>query len=152
MFFICSEKSFTPVEYGKVRWLDKDTDYEIARMNWLEWNQVLAQSTWEKAHEYGYRYAGILEEDQIISIASVWQFSENWWEIAAVSTLVNHRRKGYSKSVISFLTAYILESNRLATCSTQDDNIAMISTAKSVGFQEVLQKDVMWSYPKLPDF
>jgi RimJ/RimL family protein N-acetyltransferase len=151
-FFVCSQNNFIPAECENVLWLDKNVDYELARMYWQEWEQTLAHTTWKKAHEYGYRYAAIIENNQIISSAGVWQFSENWWEVVAVSTLENRRRKGYSKSVVAFITSYILKSGHLATCSTDDNNFAMIATAKSLGFQQISPEEKLWSYPELPDF
>jgi hypothetical protein len=54
--------------------------------------------------------------------------------------------------VVSFVTAHILAADRLATCSTKDENAAMIATARSVGFLIVLAEAVWWKYPELPGF
>jgi RimJ/RimL family protein N-acetyltransferase len=152
IFFACTDENLVPINHENVRWLAKDTDYELARHYWNVWGQTLSFSTWEKAHEYGYQYAAIMGDERIISSAGVWRFSEECWETAAVSTLESYRGKGYSKSVFSFITSYILKSGRVATCSTSDDNVAMIATAKSVGYQEVPAGKVWWNYPQLPDF
>ena len=153
IYFVCAENNFLPVRSENVRWLEKDQDYELARHYWQVWSQDLSYSTWDKAHEYGYQYAGIVEGDKIVSSAGVWRFAENLREIVAVSTMENYRKKGYSKSIISFLTSYYIhKSDCLATCSTSDDNIAMIATAESVGYKRVSQAEVWWSYPRLPDF
>ena len=69
-----------------------------------------------------------------------------------MSTLDGFRRKGYAKRIVSFVTAYILASGRLAMCSTDDGNIAMIATARRVGFQKIPQEKVWWVYPSLPEF
>ena len=127
-------------------------DYELARRYWEGWGQTLSFNVWKTAHAYGYQYAAIVEREGIISSAGVWRFSEECWEVAAVSTLASHRRQGYSRRVVAFITAYIHASNRLATCSTGDENIAMIATARSVGFRPVPAEQVWWRYPQLPDF
>jgi len=152
IFFICTKQSFIPIDSAKARWLERDADYELAKDYWRDLRLDLLHSTWLKAHEFGYQYAAIVENDRIVSCAGVWRFSEEAWEVAAVSTLESFRRKGYSKSIVAFVTAFILKAGRLATCSTSDDKIAMIATAKSVGFQQVPQEKIWWTCPKLPDF
>ena len=127
-------------------------DYELARELWAKFPYSLSLEQWVTAHSYGYQYVAILDQGQIISSAAVWRFSEKAWDVAAVGTLEPYQRKGYSKQIASFVTAYILESNRLATCATRDGNIAMIATAKSVGFQIIPPEEVWWTYPKLPKF
>jgi predicted GNAT family acetyltransferase len=151
-FFVCTKNDLALVKCENVRWLEKEADYELARLYWKEVGQISSLNTWAKAHEYGYQYAGILEGGRIISLAGVWRFSQDCWEVVAVSTLENCRRKGYSRSIVAFITSYILKSGRLATCSTDDDNIAMIATASSVGFRPVPVEKIWWAYPQLPDF
>ena len=137
---------------SNVRWLDPHADYLLAQEYWAALGQPLAHSTWIAAHEYGYRYGAIVQNGRIISCAAVWKFSDEAWEIAAVSTLPEYRRKGYSNQVITFITRYILEEGRTPVCSTGDENVAMIATAKSVGYEEVPEDKVWWTYPRLPDF
>lgn len=104
------------------------------------------------AHQSGYRYAAILENERIISCAAEWRFTAACSEIAAVSTLAPFRRRGYSQQIVAFITAHILNQGLTATCSTSNDNRAMIATAKSVGYQEVSPREVWWTYPRLPEF
>ena len=54
-----------------------------------------------------------------------------------MGTLEGFRRRGYATRVVAFVTAHILASGRVATCSTGEDNIAMRATARGVGFREV---------------
>ena len=144
-YLICSKSDFSPVDFTGVRWLEQESDYPPAKQYWKAFDQDLDDITWSKAHEFGDRYAAFLEGGQIISIAAVCYLSDEAWEVAAVSTLKSYRRKGYSKRVLSFITAYILETGRLATCSTNEDNVAMIAAAKSIGFQEVPRDEAWWS-------
>lgn len=69
-----------------------------------------------------------------MALAAVWTYSETHWEVAAVSTAPAVRQQGYGKAVVSFVTAHILAHGRTATISTQDTNVAMRTTAESVGF------------------
>ena len=64
-----------------------------------------------------------------MAIAAEWRYADDAWEAAAVSTLESHRRRGYGKRVVAFVTAHILASGRLATCHTAPDNLAMLRTA-----------------------
>ena len=152
IYFTCSKEDLVPIVWGNVRWLDQTVDYELAKHYWQALGYPLSQRTWRSAHEYGYRYAAIIKNDQIISCAGEWRFSEDCGEIAAVSTLEQYRRRGASKQVVAFITDYILSKGKTATCSTDDDNIAMIATAKSVGYREIPKDKVWWTYPRLPEF
>jgi predicted GNAT family acetyltransferase len=150
--FSCRPKNFIPTAGGGVRWLDQDADFVLAQAYWRELGQTLTRKTWETAHQFGYTYAGLLAGSRIVSCAAVWRYSPQCWEVAAVSTLPDFRRQGYAKRVVSFITEYILSSGKLATCGTDDDNLAMIATALSVGFQVVPEELVWWNFPDMPDF
>ena len=152
IYFSCSKDTFYPVNTSRVQWLQKDLDFKVAQWYWQQCQCPLTHQTWITAHEYGYQYAIIMEADQPVTCAGVWRFSDIAWEVAAVSTLSPYRKRGYAKQVVSFVTAYILGANRLATCGTSEGNTAMIATAESVGFQIVPQEAVWWKYPELPNF
>jgi RimJ/RimL family protein N-acetyltransferase len=152
VYFTCTKQCFIAIDSSPAGWLNREADYDLARDYWKSLGQDLLPSTWLKAHEVGYRYAAIVENGKIVSIAGVWRFSEKAWEVGPVSTLKSFRRKGYAKRVVAFATVFILDAGRLATCATCDDNMAMIATAKSVGFREIPQDRIWWSYPKPSDF
>ena len=152
IYFLCTPADFRPVPTPGVRWLEREADYALARRYWLDVGQSLKRSTWDAAHEYGYQYAAILEGGQIVALAGAWRFAEECWEVAAVSTLPAFRRRGYARRLVTFVTAFILQSGRSATCSTDDDNRAMAATAESVGFRQVPAAEVWWKFPQLPDF
>jgi len=152
IYIICKGQEITTIDTSRVRWLECRADYPLAKDYWKALGQELTRDTWTKAHEYGYQYAAIIEDGRIASMAGVWRFSEDCWEAAAVSTLEGFRRRGYAKSCVAFVIEYILAAGKLATCSTGDDNLAMIATAKSVGFQVLPKERVWWNYPNLPEF
>lgn len=143
-YFVCTEQNLYPVPVNEVSWLDREKDYERAKTYWAKHGLELPFSMWQEAHESGYQYAAIIDNEEIVSCAAVWRFSDDAWEVSAVTTLEAYRRQGYSKKIVSFITRFILDGGRTATTSTQDDNIAMIATAKSVGFQEIAQEKVWW--------
>jgi len=150
--FSCTVNDFLPVPTDSVRWLDQEADFISAQAFWLELGQPLSRKTWDMAHQFGYSYAAILLGRRILASAAAWRFSPDCWEVAAVSTLPAFRHQGYSMRVVAFVTSYILQSGKLATCCTDDDNAAMIATARSVGFQVIPREKVWWSFPDLSDF
>lgn len=152
VYFSCTNDTFFPADLTRVQWLQKDLDFKVAQWYWQQRQCPLTYKTWITAHAYDYQYAVIMEGDKPVTCAGVWRFSDTAWEMVAVSTLTPYRKRGYAKQAVSFVTAYILGANRLATCGTNDENTAMIATAKSVGFQIVPQEAVWWKYPELPDF
>ncbi len=102
---------------------------------WAAGGYELTHTDWVEAHNLEYTYAAIVEDCRIISCAAVWRYSEEAWEVAAVITREGYRRRGYSKRMAAFVTRHILQNGRRATCTTNDDNAAMLATAKSVGFR-----------------
>jgi predicted GNAT family acetyltransferase len=152
VYFACTRGDFIAAAYDQVRWLDLDNDYPLARDYWGAHGQLLSADQWKKAHAFGYQYAAVIAAERIISTAGLWRFSEDCWEVAAVSTLQDFRRRGYACQTVAFVTHHILEAGKLATCATGEGNAAMIATAKSVGFQPVPEAEVWWKYPRLEDF
>jgi predicted GNAT family acetyltransferase len=139
---VCNKQDLVPADDAGIRWLDPDADYILARVYWRGHGQKLSRETWEDAHVSGYNFAALVREGQIISCAAAWRYSDQAWEVAAVSTLEAFRRQGYATRVVAFVTAYILASGRVATCHTAEDNIAMRATAGRVGFREAPEGEV----------
>ena len=130
---ICTRESFRPSDCSRVRWLDWENDYPLARAYWLQ-DPPLSRENWELNRTEGFRYCAIVEDGAIAALAAVWTYSQTHWEVAAVSTAPASRRRGYGKALVCFVTAHILEQGRKATISTESRNVAMLKTAESVGF------------------
>ena len=133
----CVADTFRPRQPHVVRWLDVEADYPLARDFWAF---PISPEDWRGFRDEGYQYCAVVEDGRIVSLAAVWHYSDQAWELAAVSTLPEFRRRGYSQSVGSFVTAAILDQGRRATCLTAADNVAMQQTAQSVGFYVVSRK------------
>ena len=103
---ICTIESFRPADTSRVRWLDWETDYPLARAYWLQ-DTLLSREDWEQNRADGFRYCAIVEHGAIAALAAVWTYSETHWEVAAVSTALASRRRGYGKAVVCFVTAHI---------------------------------------------
>ena len=130
---ICTPESFRPSDCSRVRWLDWENDYPLARAYWPQ-HPPLSREDWEQNRAEGFRYCAIVEREAIAALAAVWTYSETHWEVAAVSTAPASRRRGYGKAVVSFVTAHILEQGRKATILSDSTNVAMRKTAESAGF------------------
>jgi len=130
---ICTPSSFHPTDCSRVRWLDWENDYPLARAYWAQ-DPPLLHADWEQNRTEGFRYCAIVEQKAIAALAAFWTYSETHWEVAAVSTAPAFRKRGYGKAVVSFVTAHILDHGRKATLLTRNTNVAMLKTAESVGF------------------
>ena len=78
----------------------------------------------------------IWDNGKIVARAAIWKYSQTAWEVAAVSTLPEHRGKGYGEMLVGHCTAIILRNGKVATCTTSDTNIAMRRLIEKVGFTE----------------
>ena len=132
----CTPATFRPQMRHPVRWLDWEQDDTLARTIWPG-EHPLSRETWLEARELGYQYCGVIEGGRLLAIAAVWRYSATAWEVAAVRTQPDARRRGCAQAVVSFVTAHILDRGRRATCTTGVDNAAMQRTAESVGFTRV---------------
>lgn len=130
----CTPRTFRPVDPVGVRWLDRERHYALARAFWPP-DVPLSREDWEDAHTHGYRYCAVIEEDGIASIGAVWMHSPDRWEVAAVRTRQDRRGRGLARRVVSFATDHILAGGRIATCTTEPGNAAMIRIAEGVGFR-----------------
>ena len=134
----CTSETFVPAPDPRVRWLDRDVDFVLAREAWGSKGMRIARSDWQDWHRQVFRYCGIVEDQRLVAVAAVWTYSPTAWELAAVQTREGYRSRGCSKAVCSFLTAYILRHGRIATCSTRIDNVPMLRIASKLRFRPAM--------------
>ena len=134
---VCTPETFMPAPDPRVRWLDQETDFLLARESWAAKGLPLTRADWDDWHRQGYRYCGIIEDQSLVACAAAWAYSPTAWELAAVQTRPGYRSRGYSKAVCAFVTAHILASGRQATCSTRIDNAPMLRVVASLGVRPV---------------
>jgi RimJ/RimL family protein N-acetyltransferase len=77
-----------------------------------------------------------IHNNQILSLAVIYNIKETELEIGAVSTAPRHRKNGYSTAVVSKAAEYILSQNKTVSITTNEDNTAMQRVAKKVGFEK----------------
>ena len=119
-----------PDDYLAIRefWIDKNPDWQSTAEEWEQWM--------EKEKSIGCFYCAAFRNGKVVCIGSVEKYSEDKWETAFVRTLIPERNKGYAKMVCYFVTKYILDSGKIATCHTEDYNYPMQNVIKFLGFQE----------------
>jgi ribosomal protein S18 acetylase RimI-like enzyme len=133
-FIIEDINQLSKVDTSMVRWLIVPDDFNLFRSLWNKYGPNFTLDEWKSLYADGFSYCSIIINGEIIANAAVWKYSDTAWEVAAVSVLPEYRQKGYGKAIVAFVAEYILKSGRIATCTTDEDNIAMRETALSVGF------------------
>ena len=129
----CGRQNFKPVPAVDVHWLTLDDDFDFVRTAWAE-DPTFKRADWDRLHAEGYTFCVVREVDAVLSRAAVWRRSEEEWEVAAVWTRTDCRRRGLAKAVVSTATASVLEHGRIATLHALAENLAMLRVAASVGF------------------
>ncbi|MHB9134416.1 MAG: GNAT family N-acetyltransferase [Armatimonadota bacterium] len=133
--YICTADTFRPTLLHPVRWLEWEKDLPLVQAYWGMDTESFRR-VWLEAREEGFHYCAVIEDGRIIASAASWRYSDPAWELAAVHVKDPvYRRRGYATSVCSFITAAILLTGRLATCTTLPDNLAMQRTAERIGFR-----------------
>ena len=131
---VCSRADFRPVAISRARWLDPQADFEVARVAWSSVTE-LRREEWLGFWAQGYEYCGVVDHGLLVAHAAVWRYSDDAWELAAVGTLPDYRRKGLGRAVCSLATSRIIDADRLATCNIESVNVAMRRTATGIGFR-----------------
>lgn len=127
--YIMTKENFRPFLLEGIRWLVLEGDFELMKEFWN-----MNQDDWNKARELGYTYCAIIVENRIASVAAVWKYSEEKWEVAAVNTRAEFLNRGFAKRVVSFATEYVIANNKTPTISTDANNMAMRKVAESIGY------------------
>lgn len=83
----------------------------------------------------GYRYCGIFVDGRLCSVAGVWKRTSDVWEVIAVGTREEYKRRGMARSVVAFAAEHILQHVKAASYTSRKTNTASIYTAQSVGFR-----------------
>lgn len=138
-FYACTPDSFRPKTRHAVRWLSPYEDYELAKAYWnFAQGRDLSRQSWLDAHDKGFSYAAVVEEERIVSLAAVFRSSDAVWELSEICTNdPANRCKGYATSACSFVTKYILDTGHIATISTKVGDQALGRLVEKIGFRIV---------------
>jgi len=123
-----------------IRWLKIPDDYIVFKEHLRDQNPdgEFSIADWLKWEEKGATYCGLFKGGKMAARAAVEKYLEDKWETADVRVCVSERGNGYAKQVCYFVTKFILESNKIATCRTEEHNTAMRRVIDALGFKKVV--------------
>ena len=120
-----------------VEWLT-ESDYEKFNAHLLLVGQgTISQEKFHDFYKFA-RYCLLYHEGLPVARGAIEPYSENAWEAADIRTAKEYRCKGYAKEIMRFLSQYIIDHGKTATCRTEEDNVAMQKVIKSIGYTEVI--------------
>jgi RimJ/RimL family protein N-acetyltransferase len=131
---VTKENLIAPAVAQPVRWITDDDIEALAEPFDSRQDQLWSPKDWAELRDQGYLYAGHFRDKRLCSVAGVWKWEEDVWEVIGVATKDEYKRLGLAKAVVHFVAGYILDSGRIATYTPEKHNIASIRTALSVGF------------------
>ena len=100
-------------------------DREFSVDDWLNWDKQ------------GTLYCGLIKNGKMIARAAAEKYLDEKWETGDVRVWVSERGNGYAKQICYFVTKFILSSNKIATCRTEEHNAAMQSVINALGFKKI---------------
>ncbi len=123
-----------PADLWAVRWLTEDDAEALAEPFQKGQDHGWTLAEFRQLLNDGYSYCGILVDGRLCSIAGLWKRVPDAWEVIAVGTKEEYRRRGMARSVVYFVADYILQHVEVASYTSRETNIASIRTAQSVGY------------------
>src|SRR5690554_249994 len=135
MYIMRSIKELSKIDCLDVKWLKIPDDFIIFKEHLLSQKKVLTIDEWCEWKSIGIDYCGLIINQKMVARSCVERYSENKWETADVRVLPSERGKGYGKQVVYFVTKYILDKGKIATCRTNINNKPMQKLILSLGFK-----------------
>lgn len=135
--YSCREDKLIKYEYPDVIEFDTYNCFEKMQEFCRSFNCEVNREEWfnGKTQDENWIDYVIIIDNRIVSRSSVWKYSEDKWEVAAVHTLPEFRGKGYGTQVVSCCSDYIISNRKTATCTTDEANIPMRKLAEKIGFK-----------------
>lgn len=133
-------KKISPDAKSEIRWLNLPDDlyamhlFSLNRQPSVIFNKKESLEFFQKCHENGEIYCAVFINERIVATAAVEKYTQDKWETGSVMVLRSERNKGYAKQICYFVTKFILDSGYIATCRTEEHNIAMQKVIRSLGF------------------
>lgn len=128
-----TEALLKPISTEGVRWLTEG-DLPPIQAYWWADVEPWTLEEWRDLAAQGYRYCGLIVYGKLVSICGVWERSATEWEVIAVGTRPDCRRRGYAKRTVAFAAQSIVAAGRMATYTARSTNVASQRTAEAVGF------------------
>ena len=61
----CRPHTFRPAPDPRVRWLDRESDFDLARAAWQATGIAITPADWDEWRRQGFRYCGIVEDGRL---------------------------------------------------------------------------------------
>lgn len=97
--------------------------------------QPMARKQWRKIIQPDIGYYGLFVDDKMVARACVEKLTDRYWEISDVRVAQEHRNRGNATAICSFVTNEILESGKIPTIRTKQDNAAMRKVIQKLHFR-----------------
>lgn len=82
---------------------------------------------------------GLVTESEVLAYVQFGWLLDNVWEIGAICTADEHRRKGYAKTLLAHASSQVLDRGLTPFAQQNTDNAAGIRTAQAAGYREVFR-------------
>jgi len=134
---VCTRETFRPYRIEGLRWWATDEWEEAYKAHKGTWPHTtwFPEDLWRELYSNGYRYCSLLVNGQGVATAGLWPRTEKVWEVIAVGTGPDFRKKGYGKAVVSFVTQTILNAGKVARLTFRKGNIPMERIAAALGYE-----------------
>jgi predicted GNAT family acetyltransferase len=83
------------------------------------------------------RYCLLYHDGLPVARGAVEPLNDDVWEAADMRIAKAYRGRGFTKEMLRFLSQYIIEHGKIASCRTEEDNEAMQAVIKSIGYKEM---------------
>ena len=83
------------------------------------------------------RYCLLYHDGLPVARGAIEPLNDDVWEAADMRTAKAYRGRGFAKEMLRFLSQYIIEHGKIASCRTEDDNKSMQAVIKSIGYEEM---------------
>lgn len=83
------------------------------------------------------RYCLLYYNGLPVARGAVEPYCEHAWEAADIRTVKEYRGRGFAKEILRFLSQYIIDHGKIATCRTEEENYAMQKVIKAINYKEL---------------
>ena len=130
-----TRETLRPVDLWVVRWITEKDQKTFAEPFQRGQDHGWALEEFQHLRDLGYMYCGIFLKERLCSVCGVWKRADDVWEVIAVGTKEEFRKRGMACSTVYFAADHILQHVKVASYTSRASNTASIRTAQSVGFE-----------------
>ena len=124
--------------YSHIEWLGENDSVKLNEHLILAGQKPMKDKRFREFYQKRIAYYCLLYHDNLpVARGAVEPYSEQAWEAADIRTVFAYRRQGYATEILRFLTQHILAQGKIATCRTEEHNIAMQKAIYTVGYKEM---------------